>query len=194
VIEQLKKENIRCSVVGVGAEVHVCKTVADKTGGSYHVALNEDHLRRLVFAHSPPPPSTLKSETSLIRMGFPQRRMDSNPSLCVCHLLPKYGGYFCPQCMSKFCELPTDCQICGLTLISSPHLARSYHHLFPVAIFGENLPSTETQFCYGCQKQLANNSIFSCPKCKKIYCSDCDDYIHDSLHNCPGCEISHSHS
>lgn len=29
-------------------------------------------------------------------------------------------------------ELPGACHICGLTLVSSPHLARSYHHLFPV--------------------------------------------------------------
>ena len=53
------------------------------------------------------------------------------------HQVPKYGGYFCPQCHSKFCELPIDCSICGLTLISSPQLARSYHHLFPVSNFTE---------------------------------------------------------
>ena len=27
--------------------------------------------------------------------------------------------------------------MCGLTLVSSPHLARSYHHLFPVPPFEE---------------------------------------------------------
>lgn len=34
-------------------------------------------------------------------------------------------------------ELPCECHVCGLTLVSSPHLARSYHHLFPVKGFGE---------------------------------------------------------
>ena len=29
------------------------------------------------------------------------------------------------------------CHVCGLTLVSSPHLARSYHHLFPVPAFAE---------------------------------------------------------
>lgn len=46
-------------------------------------------------------------------------------------------GYICPRCASKVCELPSDCDVCGLTLVSSPHLARSYHHLFPVHNFEE---------------------------------------------------------
>lgn len=33
-----------------------------------------------------------------------------------------------------------DCPICALTLVSSPHLARSYHHLFPVANYEEIAP------------------------------------------------------
>ena len=32
------------------------------------------------------------------------------------------------------CELPSQCKVCGLSLMSSSHLARSYHHLFPVTI------------------------------------------------------------
>jgi transcription initiation factor TFIIH subunit 2 len=76
------------------------------------------------------------------------------------------GGYFCPKCKVKFCELPTECRVCGLTLVrlaaaasgggggiptvsppppdrrpcpqvSASHLARSYHHLFPVPLFEE---------------------------------------------------------
>jgi hypothetical protein len=27
-----------------------------------------------------------------------------------------------------------------------------------------------------------------CPKCNQHFCLDCDIYIHESLHNCPGCE------
>lgn len=30
------------------------------------------------------------------------------------------------------CDVPTDGDICGLMIVSSPHLARSYHHLSPV--------------------------------------------------------------
>ena len=34
------------------------------------------------------------------------------------------------------------CHVCSLTLVSSPHLARSYHHLFPVPAF-EPLPDDD---------------------------------------------------
>ena len=38
---------------------------------------------------------------------------------------------------ARMCGLPSDCRVCGTTLVSSPHLARSYHHLFPVPPFKE---------------------------------------------------------
>ena len=28
---------------------------------------------------------------------------------------------------------------------------------------------------------------FECPDCSNIFCSDCDDFLHATLHNCPGC-------
>ena len=28
---------------------------------------------------------------------------------------------------------------------------------------------------------------FQCPNCKNIFCADCDAFLHESLHNCPGC-------
>lgn len=48
----------RVSVVGIAAEVYVCRRIADDTGGSYGVALNEGHLEQLLLAHSTPPPAT----------------------------------------------------------------------------------------------------------------------------------------
>ena len=47
------------------------------------------------------------------------------------------GGFVCPRCKARVKDLPCECHVCKLTLISSPHLARSYHHLFPVAPFEE---------------------------------------------------------
>jgi transcription initiation factor TFIIH subunit 2 len=90
--------------------------------------------RDLLAKHIPPPRYAAGvdvGEPRWVRMGFPQKRSEQFPSLCACHGTFKYNGYFCPQCKSKFCELPTDCRVCGITLVSSPHLARSYHHLFP---------------------------------------------------------------
>merc|ERR1712168_898878 len=71
-------------------------------------------------------------------------------SVCACHADstsyqgPTTLGYFCPQCRSKYCELPVECKVCSLTLVSAPHLARSYHHLFPLEGFKEVLVPTST--------------------------------------------------
>ena len=46
-------------------------------------------------------------------------------------------GYICPRCRAKASDLPTDCAVCGLKLVLAPHLARSFHHLFPVPPFVE---------------------------------------------------------
>lgn len=73
-----------------------------------------------------------RNKSSLLMMGFPSRVTDSKPSLCACHSRPTMGGYLCSRCSSKVCSLPTTCPACSLTLILSTHLARSYHHLFPL--------------------------------------------------------------
>lgn len=66
-------------------------------------------------------------------MGFPTRLPETGPpTLCACHALLKPEGFLCPRCGAKLCDVPTDCDVCGLLVVSSPHLARSYHHLFPV--------------------------------------------------------------
>jgi transcription initiation factor TFIIH subunit 2 len=77
--------------------------------------------------------------------------------------------------------------------VSSSHLARSYHHLFPVPRFidlAAGAVATADQ-CRGCLRRLEVKDErimrLQCPKCKHVFCLDCDMYIHESLHNCPGC-------
>ena len=53
-------------------------------------------------------------------------------------------------------------------------------------------------WCYGCLRPLAPYDgqilaedpgvVVKCPDCHRVFCFDCDAYIHESLHNCPGCE------
>ena len=112
--------------------------------GQFGVALNEGHFRDLLFELVPPPAQqpiarggsakgTNNPAADLMMMGFPTRLpLVSPPSLCVCHSELKSEGFLCPRCLAKVCDVPTDCDICGLMIVSSPHLARSYHHLFPV--------------------------------------------------------------
>jgi len=193
-IETCKKEMMRVSIIGMAAEVHICKVITETLGGTYDVALNEEHMKTVLFHHTHPPPSSAKLEASLVMMGFPKQLTGDDPYLCACHRQLKHGGYSCPQCGNRFCELPIDCKICGLTLVSSSHLARSYHHLFPVPIYIELKPEQITPdmtWCYGCMGEIhttTNTLVLKCPRCAQIYCYDCDIFIHESLHNCPGCE------
>lgn len=198
-IQKCKRSHIRCSVIGLSAEIFICRHLCQETGGSYSIALDEHHLKELVLEHAPPPPAIAEFAISnLIKMGFPQRAAEGVISICSCHKEAKSGGgYTCPRCKARVCELPIECRICGLTLVSSPHLARSYHHLFPITPFDDVSPSAllkqQQKICFGCQQSLLNpgnlpGSCVACPNCEKLFCLDCDIYIHESLHNCPGCE------
>ncbi|XP_062016910.1 general transcription factor IIH subunit 2 [Rosa rugosa] len=201
-IQKCKKSKIRCSVIGLSAEIFICKHLCQETGGSYYIALDESHLKDLILEHAPPPPAIAEfAIANLIKMGFPQRAAESSVAICSCHKEAKVGdGYTCPRCKARVCELPTECRICGLTLISSPHLARSYHHLFPIVPFDEvslslfiDQQNKLPKACFGCQQSLLGlgnkpGLRVSCPKCKQHFCLDCDIYIHESLHNCPGCD------
>uniref|UniRef100_A0A1A8NXU3 General transcription factor IIH subunit n=1 Tax=Nothobranchius rachovii TaxID=451742 RepID=A0A1A8NXU3_9TELE len=201
-ITTLKSLKVRVSVIGLSAEVRVCTVLTRETGGSYHVILDESHFKELLMLHVKPPPASSSSECSLIRMGFPQHTVasltdqDAKPSFSMSHLDSSssgaglsLGGYFCPQCHAKYTELPVECKVCGLTLVSAPHLARSFHHLFPLQAFLESPIEKllKNRFCQACQRELEDKTMFSCPSCHHVFCLDCDLFIHDSLHCCPCC-------
>ncbi|XP_078531420.1 general transcription factor IIH subunit 2 [Lissotriton helveticus] len=200
-IKSLKASKIRVSVIGLSAEVRVCTVLTRETGGTYHVILDESHYKELLMQHVIPPPASSSSECSLIRMGFPQQTIaslsdqDAKPSFSMAQLDSNnepcltLGGYFCPQCRSKYTELPVECKICRLTLVSAPHLARSYHHLFPLDPFQE-IALEEYQgerFCEACQGELKDQNVYVCPTCQHVFCIECDIFVHESLHCCPGC-------
>ncbi|XP_072175115.1 general transcription factor IIH subunit 2-like isoform X2 [Diadema setosum] len=202
-IQAMRDHSIRCSVIGLAAEVRVCRKLATVTHGTYGVILDESHFKELLIEHTVPPPARMNTEPSPIRMGFPQHVLHSDKnkisklSMCMCHLDGKgsegfgTGGYFCPQCESKYCELPVECKVCGLILVSAPHLARSFHHLFPLDRFGEvrqdGHQRAEYLFCQGCQAHIQDQTLYRCPKCGNLFCLDCELFIQESLHSCPGC-------
>lgn len=149
---------MRCSVISLAAEVRACKALSKATGGNFNVILDDCHFQDLVHEHVEPPPMAGKAESSLIKMGFPQRNQSDDPSMCLCHLDDasacklSTSGYICPQCKNKYCELPVECKACGLTLVSAPHLARSFLHIFPLEPFEEIDPVD--CICFGCHKSL----------------------------------------
>lgn len=202
VVKSLKEERIQCSAIGLAAELKLYKHVSKETGGSFGVVMSEPHFRELLFEHiSPPAVTSASTESSLVSMGFPARKRQQVATLCACHNKLSKGGYVCPRCGSKVCEVPTECPICALTLVSSPHLARSYHHLFPVQNFREVNPATTASsssaaaesmasHCVSCQVSFGDKEVrYACPTCQQQYCVDCDVFIHEVLHNCVGCNL-----
>lgn len=161
-IQSLVDDRIQVSVISLAAEMHVLCDLCQRTGGDFHVALNEDHYKELLMKHVPPRVIVQDSSKEaqgdhgdLLVMGFPRRLPFSAPaSLCACHgrvvakqttkpdSMVTSNGYICPRCFSRICQVPTDCPTCGITIIMSTHLARSYHHLFPVPNY-EPLPWSE---------------------------------------------------
>ncbi|KAF2811643.1 TFIIH basal transcription factor complex, subunit SSL1 [Mytilinidion resinicola] len=147
-IKSCVQDRIRVSIIGMGGRMHICTQIVSRTNSGdesgYVVATDQELLRELLLATTTPPvirssaPTTdgaavpAESAASLLQMGFPSRIVEEVPTLCACHGNLTRGGYTCSRCKAKVCSLPATCPGCHLTLILSTHLARSYHHLFPL--------------------------------------------------------------
>ncbi|KAJ2784992.1 hypothetical protein H4R18_000806 [Coemansia javaensis] len=205
-LQALRHAEVRVSMVHLAAEVHVFRQICSETGGQLAVPLDADGLRDALMAMVPPPALSASRGTSdMVLMGFPVKSVAAAvPTPCACHHELTFAGHVCPRCRAKVCSLPTDCDVCGLPLVSAPHLARSYRHLFPEENFVEIPPAaTAARACYGCgmdwadpqkpqpardaPKPAAGGSRYQCPACRHVFCLDCDIFIHETLHNCPGC-------
>lgn len=218
-IDGLAADGVRASVVGIDAEVYILSRLASVTGGTYTVATAEVHFGELLAAHVTPPPTVGDGvPPTLIRMGFPILRSLPAPRPAFDDsLAARRIGYVCPRCEAWIAHVPAECVLCGLTLVSSPHLARSYHHLFPVAKFAErpaakaaaaaaasaastastaaaaaSAAAPQPVGCFGCGRPLQRDTALrlECARCGHDFCLDCDTYVHESLHNCPGCEVA----
>jgi len=241
-LPRLMAASIRVSTFALSAELHICRKIAEVTGGAMGVCLDKGHMRDWLFEQCVPPPSIRKENFNygcqMVQMGFPTRTKSEIPTLVHAtrdtKLLAR-TAYTCPQCRAKIQELPADCVVCGLKLVLSPHLARSFHHLFPVSQFTEirslsanrkhssgpfksnlfsappsklldsklRLSASEDISCFACLRLIGVPSQSSrrdgvdndgeeilryrCPECRNAFCVNCDSYLHDALHNCPGC-------
>jgi transcription initiation factor TFIIH subunit 2 len=253
-LPRLQAANVRVSSFALSAELHVCRKLAEESSGVMGVCLDKGHFRDwLLGGQCTPPPAIPNSFGSggangceMVRMGFPTRASGDVPTLVHATRDTKIlarTAFVCPQCQAKQSELPTDCVVCGLKLVLAPHLARSFHHLFPVPPFAEVPIETELartqsmkhlasgniqvftmtdslvaesedfdRCCFACLKMIGTIIIadvssnkgkkvkptfadtagdevlrFQCPECKNLFCPDCDAYLHETLHNCPGC-------
>jgi transcription initiation factor TFIIH subunit 2 len=222
-LRSLIKDRIRVSIVGLAAQVAICEELCAKSNGGdtsgYNIAVDEHHFRDLFLEITTPPVTRTKeqSNASLLMMGFPSRTLAAPETInyCACHHRPTREGYTCTRCSARVCRLPAECPACGLTLILSTHLARSYHHLFPLRNWVE-VPWSEakrSKSCYSCLapfpevpgrsaggvkgqdksdrttvKGLSESGRYACEVCHNHFCIDCDLFAHEVLHNCPGCQ------
>ena len=210
-------QKIRISVICLVAEIYVCKKLALETGGTFSVAKDGYHLSMLLMSHTTPAPELRNKSTKttqFVYMGFPKRTFDNAP-------VYGYDGkqqalfsaaYTCPRCYTRTSEIPSQCNVCQIQLYSSSHIAKSYHHLFPVQNFielsvtlenidgkdkllamcndkGEEKKNYHIKYCNGCLDMFPNDTeiAFRCQNCQKTYCVSCDLFIHEHLHQCPNC-------
>jgi transcription initiation factor TFIIH subunit 2 len=147
-IKSCVRDRIRVSIIGMSARLRICQEIVSRTNAGdeseYVVATDQESLRELLIATTTPPvvrkgqaEPTVDSSAALMRMGFPSRVVEDVPTMCACHGELTTGGYTCSRCSAKVCSLPVTCPSCGLTLLLSTHLARSYHHLFPLRNWAE---------------------------------------------------------
>lgn len=222
-IASLISDRIHVSIIGLAAQVAICAELCSRTNhgdtDKYNVCLDEQHLRELFMRLTTPPVTQTKeqSQSSLLMMGFPSRTTEAGSimSFCACHSKLTRGGYLCSRCDTKVCTLPAECPACGLTLILSTHLARSYHHLFPLRNWVE-VPwsaARSSRACYSClspfpevpsaaalalengstqgkqkSKGMSESGRYACEVCGNHFCIDCDVFAHEVVHNCPGCQ------
>ncbi|KAH0598999.1 hypothetical protein MHUMG1_03113 [Metarhizium humberi] len=212
-ISNLITDKIRVSIVGLSAQVAICADLCSRTNAGddsqYNIAMDEVHFRDLFLAGTTPPVTrTAEQNTaSLLMMGFPSRTLAPGGaiSFCACHSKPLREGY----------------NSCGLTLILSTHLARSYHHLFPLRNWVEVswAEASRSTVCFSClcpfpeppkdkvdgvekskddtrhpkAKGVSESGRYACEVCGNHFCIDCDVFAHQVIHNCPGCQSTVHH-
>ncbi|EUC32630.1 hypothetical protein COCVIDRAFT_42161 [Bipolaris victoriae FI3] len=154
----------------------VCEGSDTRDESEYTIATDQEMLRELLLATTTPPvirqplitdevaPATTtqssESAAALMMMGFPSRVVEDQLTMCACHGNLTMGGYTCSRCSAKVCSLPITCPSCQLTLLLSTHLARSYHHLFPLrnwaTVSWSRAREMGSKQCVGCLAAFSN--------------------------------------
>ncbi|KAI6185787.1 General transcription factor IIH subunit [Aphelenchoides besseyi] len=84
-IQVLKRHSIRCSVIGLTAEMYACKKLCDSTGGRYDVVMNDNHSREIFDEHMKPVIMPGDTGSDMIPVCFPTREAVFAPPACTCH-------------------------------------------------------------------------------------------------------------
>lgn len=177
VVLDLKRLNIKVHIVSLCGEITIYKKLCKITKGKFSVPVDVDHLSFILNGFCTP--SESKSSTlNLVQLGFPT--VVYEPLVCACHLKVYKSVYECPVCKASVCSLPIKCPICETQLVSTIHLTRTYHHMYPLKPFND----APAGACVICSKDAS----VSCGECNTLYCSECDTYLHNYINFCPFCK------
>merc|ERR1712062_285246 len=147
------------------------------------------------------------SKSTMLKMGFPLFKKYNSPTHSNLHtefrmvskMTPNSHmelkheaslsneSYQCPQCKVHVSQLPIQCPTCNLQLVTSAHLARSHHHLFPVKKFKTEYVESQTgdkiikkSSCDACG--IDNVEVGLNPDTGKRFCLDCELFMREKLH------------
>ncbi|MCJ1410494.1 hypothetical protein MMC19_004579 [Ptychographa xylographoides] len=157
-ITALASSHITVSVIGLAAQIAICKTLVTRTNpamnpdDAYGVALNEQHYRDL-FMKATTPPVTAKTTLPSSRTngntdndhdgGGSKRRVDGQDHARV----EKERGF---------------------------------------AAHGRAITAATTTAAAAVG--VSESGRYECPSCGMFFCIDCDVFAHEVVHNCPGCQ------
>ncbi len=84
-LPRLMAANIRVSTFALSAELHICRKIAEVTGGAMGVCLDKGHMRDWLLEQCVPPPAIRKEllefGCEMVQMGFPTRTKSEIPTL-----------------------------------------------------------------------------------------------------------------
>jgi len=179
VFSDIKKFNLRVSIISICGEVGLFKRVAEYSNGVFVVPLDCFHLE-VVLGQFTEPQECLEPTSSLVRLGFPV--LEQRLALCMCHLRLESGVYECPECRTYVCAVPVECPICGLRLVSPLDISRSLYFMYPLKPF---VPVEGGQ-CRKCGREAK----WRCGDCNSQVCLECERKMREELTFCIFCNIS----
>jgi transcription initiation factor TFIIH subunit 2 len=184
--------NITLTSVSTEPEIFALRNLATQSGGSFSTVLSAQHLKQLLAALVPPPPTAEHRTTSLHRTAFPTLLRTPHPHLASAgpsRTSFVTSSFECPVCKTCNVSCPGQCATCGVRLARSVDLVRCARNLRPAPAYAE-VPSEEGGACAGCgerERRGRGRSVLKCGGCGSRFCFQCDAYVHEDLRACPGC-------
>ncbi len=148
----LKEAKVKLHAITLESELHVLRTLTAQTGGTISTTLSKAHLQRLLATFTTPP---IKSRSSggcrMVTHAFPTLETSDVPTLVSSSSGSALAltGYKCPRCLALCSTIPGPCNTCGVRMVSSLDLSRSFRSIQPLAPFDECVGSGT---CKGCLK------------------------------------------